>query len=119
MLKSGLSKIDTENVYVGTSSDVLSVAENYKDTLSNQDYNNRLETLQLPNVYWAELDKETFLENVFKNDEYDNHETVIDDFVKNSHISPLYTCNYISLKPNEGSCFWDSTLFDEVFESLL
>lgn len=64
-LKSGMIKIDDNSVYVGTTSEVLYIAQSYRDSLSNQEYSSRLENLRMPNVHWAELDKDVFLENVF------------------------------------------------------
>lgn len=110
--------INLDDVYIGSCADALYIGDQLKENLSWDVYLQHYQNLLRPNIYWAELGKEVFLENTFLDH---NHLSDVGFFenIEDSQTSPLNTCNIIAIKPNDNICYWDESVYEEVMQSLI
>lgn len=97
--------------FVGTYSDLLFLGDGRKGKITKDDYMKLKTIFDRGNVFLVELDEVWFQENAFDIDEDGN--PFLDKNVHCADKTPLFTCNYVSLKPNCDSAYWDNELFEE------
>lgn len=109
--------IDDKQAYIGTFSDILYDGDIQKETLTYGEFQDMRGRLNIGNIFWVELDEIWFKENAFDID--DNGSISLDRHVGRSDLSPLFTCNYLSLKNKCEKAYWDDDLLSDYLGSFV
>ena len=100
-------------LFIGSIGDLLLETEYNKDALSNERYQSIYENVCRENEFYhiQEVSKSELLHNLF-----DDSEEIInlDEIVQRHDVPPHYTINYIGLKPNECTNFWEQDILEEM-----
>lgn len=103
--------MDDSISYVGTYSDILFIGDEFKVASTHEQYVGFKRSLELGNIFLVELDEQWFVENAFEED--GNGGFMFDENVNSTAKGPLFTCNYLSLKSNCASAYWDNEILEE------
>jgi hypothetical protein len=113
-LLQSLDESDGSFYFIGSIGDVLLETEFYKESLTLKEFNklfNNIEAIPQKAYYIQDLSKDELISNMFDNS---LEEVNLDFEVERYDLPTHYTINYLVLKPNENSCFWDINVLEEM-----